>query len=118
MDDATKPLRSRLLAVPALRERYLRNIAELASKSLNWERLGPRIAQHRELIEDELRQDTRMAVPIEAFEAATSSELPPPASASPTGEPGRAPRSLRAFFERRAAFLLAHPEVTKAAQGP
>ena len=47
IDDATKPLRSKLLAVPALRERYLAYVRDIAQKWLDWNTLGPRFRSTR-----------------------------------------------------------------------
>ena len=54
LDDARKPLRSKLLAVPALRERYLAYVKEIAEKSLDWEKLKPVVDQWVQLIEKEV----------------------------------------------------------------
>jgi spore coat protein CotH len=59
MDDAKKPLRSRLLAVPELRKRYLNNVRRIAEEWLDWNKLGPLVAQYRALIEKEVEADTR-----------------------------------------------------------
>ncbi len=44
LDDARKPLRSRLLAVPALKARYLDHVRTIADEWLDWEELGPVVA--------------------------------------------------------------------------
>ncbi|MCA9291336.1 MAG: CotH kinase family protein [Phycisphaerales bacterium] len=98
LDDPGKPLRSRLLAVPHLREQYLRNVRTLAQESMDWNAIGPFIATQRALIEDLVRADTRKGSSYEAFDQATS----PDAGVE---------SSLRTFFEQRSAFLLAHPAV-------
>ncbi|MEO8270324.1 MAG: CotH kinase family protein, partial [Aureliella sp.] len=41
MDDPSKPLRSKVLAVPQYREKYLANLSTLAEKCLDWNELGP-----------------------------------------------------------------------------
>lgn len=110
MDDKQKPLRSRLLAVPSLRARYLEHVRELAEKSLDWNTIGPVVAQSRALIEEHVKADTRKASSFEAFERATSPELP----AAPA-EGARPASNLRSFFEQRRAYLLAHPEIAKLA---
>jgi spore coat protein CotH len=51
MDDPRKPLRSKLLAVPALRAKYLAHVKELAENWLDWEKLSPIVSQYRQLIE-------------------------------------------------------------------
>src|SRR5204862_1152372 len=47
-DDAGKPLRSRLLAVPSLKKRYLEHARTLAEE-LNWAQLGPVVEEYRKL---------------------------------------------------------------------
>lgn len=113
MNDPTKPLRSRLLAVPSLRARYLEHVRALANKSLSWEHLGPLVAQYRQLLADEIKADTRKLTSYVAFEAATADEAPaaPAAGAGGAGGGGaRPPRSLRVFADGRSKFLLAYKE--------
>ena len=59
LDDATKPLRSKLLAVPALKERYLSYVREIAQKHMDWKTLGPRVQQYQALIAEDVKADTR-----------------------------------------------------------
>ena len=59
LDDARKPLRSRLLAVPSLKARYLDHVRTIAEEWLDWNRLGPVVARYRALIEKEVEHDTR-----------------------------------------------------------
>jgi hypothetical protein len=95
LDDPRKPLRSRLLAVPALRERYLRYVRQIAQEQLDWKQLGPTVTHFRRLLEPELARDTRKLSSLEAFLRATADE--------PTEG------SLRGFIEQRRAYLLSHP---------
>jgi hypothetical protein len=92
MDDAMKPLRSKLLAVPALRTKYLANISVIAKK-MSWDNMGPLVATYRALIGELVAQDTRKAFATVAFERETSAE--------PTG-------ALREFFEKRSKYLLGY----------
>jgi hypothetical protein len=87
LDDPRRPLRSKLLAVPALRERYLGYVREVATLALEWAALAPLVEGYRELIEEDVRQDTRKLYSYESFQAGFE--------------------DLRAFVERRRAFLLA-----------
>ncbi|MGJ8655470.1 MAG: CotH kinase family protein [Akkermansiaceae bacterium] len=98
LDDARKPLRSRLLKVPALRQRYLANIKEIAQKQLDWDYIGTRIAKHRDLIKDAVKQDTRKLSSYEDFLKATTTDTTP-ASNGPAG-------SLQNYISQRRAFLL------------
>jgi spore coat protein CotH len=90
LNDTTKPLRSKLLAVPALRERYLGYVRDIATKHLDWKTLGPRVQQYQALIAGDVKADTRKLYSFEAFQAETDG-----------GE-----RSLKSFVEKRRAFLL------------
>jgi spore coat protein CotH len=90
LDDPTKPLRSRLLQVPALRAKYLGFVKQLAAE-MAWEKTGPLVASQRALVEKLVAQDTRKAFTTDAFERDTSPE--------PTG-------TLRQFFEKRSKYLL------------
>ena len=110
LDDVRKPLRSKLLAVPQYRERYLRNVRELAEKSLDWNSLGPVVAQYRELIDQEVRRDTRKLSTYDAFARATADR--PEAS----GEGRGRDVPLRTFAEQRRTYLLNSPEIKQLAR--
>ena len=86
LNDASKPLRSKLLAVPALRERYLGYVREIAQKHLNWEVMAPRVRQYQALIAADVASDTRKLYSTEAFSSGV----------------GR----LQSFVEQRRTFLL------------
>lgn len=101
LTDTNKALRSRLLAVPALRTRYLQYVADIAEKHLEPTNFSAPIARHAALIADEVSRDTRKTGTTEAFVAGVDT------SGSTAG-------SLRAFAERRRAALLMHPEVVGA----
>jgi spore coat protein CotH len=90
IDDTTKPLRSRLLAVPALRTRYLGYVRDIADKWLDWKTLEPMVRQHQALIAAEVKADTKKLYTFEAFEQRVA-----------TGED-----SLKGFADRRRAYLL------------
>ncbi len=128
LNDPTKPLRSRLLAVPSLRAQYLRNVRTIAEKWLDWETLEPRIAQHAELIEPVLVDDVKKLSSLPEFYRAIAR--------TPTGEenprdsgrgdivpsrgdndPGRDRMGsgrglgLRDFVNQRREYLLQHPAI-------
>ena len=90
LDDTTKPLRSKLLAVPALRERYMSYVRDIAQKHLDWKTLGPRVQQLQALIAEDVKDDTRKLYSTEAFKAETDGDE----------------RSLKNFIEKRRAYLL------------
>lgn len=90
LDRADRPLRSKLLAVPALRAKYVGYVRDIAQQWLDWNRLGPIVARHRALIEADVRADTKKLFPTEAFDAGV----------------GDGESSIRHFVDRRREFLL------------
>lgn len=90
LDDASKPLRSKLLAVPALRTQYLRYVRQIAEQWLDWQKLEPVARSHHALIADAVRADTRKLYAFQAFESGVS----------------EGNESLKSFVLRRRAFLL------------
>jgi hypothetical protein len=88
LDDPTKPLRSKLLAVPELRASYLSYCKAIATKWLDWQTLGPLVTQAHEMIAADVRADTRKLETTEAFEASTA--------------------DLKAFADKRRAYVLAY----------
>jgi hypothetical protein len=102
LTDRSKPLRSKVLAVPALRAQYLRDMRTVAEKSLDWKTLGPVVARYRAMIEKEIEADTRKLEPTEAFLRVTADD------ATDAGRGREYP--LRAFADARRKFLLGYKE--------
>jgi len=90
LDDTSKPLRSKLLAVPALRARYLGYVREIADKWLDWRTLEPLIRQYQSVIAADVKADTRKLYTTERFTAGVD----------------RGDDSLKSFVDRRRTFLL------------
>ena len=88
LTDPSKPLRSKLLAVPALRERYLGYVRDIAEKWMHWPTLEPTVAQLQALVAADIKMDTRKLDSFEAFQTGVT--------------------ALRSFVERRRAYLLAY----------
>ncbi|MEQ1758413.1 MAG: CotH kinase family protein [Vicinamibacterales bacterium] len=88
-----KPIISKILAVPALRARYVRYVRDIAETWLDWKTIGPVVQQYRELIAADVARDTRKLFSTEEFDRSTTDA---PATTS----------TLRTFFEQRRAFLL------------
>jgi spore coat protein CotH len=86
LDDPTKPLRSRLLAVPSLRAKYLAYVHEIATTWLDWKTLEPLVSRYQSVIADDVRKDTRKLDTFEAFQGGVE--------------------ELREFVERRREYLL------------
>lgn len=104
--DPNRVLLNRLLAVPRLRARYLEMVRTIARDWLDWQRLGPLVAQYRALIEAEVAADTRKLYSLEAFRSGTAD------TADGGAVPGRDRRmSLRAFADQRRAYLLNHAAI-------
>ena len=91
-NETNKPIIAKVLAVPALRAKYLAYVREIAEKSMDWNTLGPVIKQYRDLIADDVARDTRKLFSTDDFLRTTADDP--------------APGTLRSFFEGRRAFLL------------
>ena len=86
LDDESKALRVKLLAVPALRARYMGYVRDIAERWLDWKTLGPLAEKHRTLIGEDVRQDTRKIYSSEAFDSGLE--------------------GLKTFVDARRAYLL------------
>ncbi len=86
VDDASKPLRARLLAVPELRERYLAYVRDIAERWLTWDVLGPVVTELHDAIDTDFAADTRALFPYQRFASSVS--------------------DLRTFVEARREYLL------------
>src|SRR4029079_5154649 len=69
LDDASKPLRSKLLAVPALRARYLRYVRDIADRWLDWNRRGAIALRYQALIAADVKADTHKLYGFDGFNA-------------------------------------------------
>lgn len=110
LDDAKKPLRSKLLAVPSLRERYLAKVKTIAGDGLDWAKLGPVVAGYRELAAKEIEADTRKLSGDAEFEKLTADE---PAGSEEEAAPrgfGHGGMPIRSFADQRRAYLLSYEE--------
>lgn len=102
--DDTKPLISKLLAVPALRQRYLALVQEIADKWLDWNKLGPIATKYQDLIAKDVARETRKLESTESFEKSLTGELAREGGFGP-------PRiALKAFADQRRAYLLNYKE--------
>lgn len=105
-DDPEKVLISRLLAVPALRERYLRYIRDMATTWLDWQKLGPLAATFQSAIDADVRQDTRKLDSYDAFRALVTEDREIMGTRAPVMRMG-----LKNFADQRRAFLLSYPAI-------
>ncbi len=99
LDQDRMPLRSVLLKHPKWRKQYMANLREIALL-MDWENIGPRVAQHRKLIQKEVERDTRKLFTTKQFKDITGQ-----------GIPKKDATTLRAFMDGRSKFLLEHPEI-------
>ena len=90
LDDSSKPLRSKLLAVPAFREKYLRYVKDIAMKWLDWTTLGPVVEHYRTLIDPDVQLDSKKLYAYTAFQSGLTGST----------------NSLKTFAEDRLKFLL------------
>jgi hypothetical protein len=88
-NDSGKPIIFKVLAVPALRARYVGFVKQIAEKSLDWKILGPVVREYRALIADDVARETRKLFSTEEFLRSTADD-----------------GTLRTFIEDRRAFLL------------
>jgi hypothetical protein len=86
LNDDSKALRSKLLAVPALRAKYLSYVRDIANTWLDWNTLGPLAQKHHDAIAADVRIDTRKLYSTEGFETGVA--------------------SVKRFADARRAFLL------------
>lgn len=117
LNDASKPLRSKLLAVPALRERYLQHVRQIAQEWLDWQKLEPLVRQYEHLIDKAVEADTRKLSSYAEFkESLAAGQTPAGGAGEKPGAgpvPGRRHVSLKTFVEQRREYLLNHDEIKK-----
>ncbi|XZE21519.1 CotH kinase family protein [Pirellulaceae bacterium SH449] len=115
LDDPNKPLRSKVLSVPSLQRQYLDNVRTIAERSLAWDALGPVVASLRELIDEQVKLDTKKMSSYEEFVHATaskSSETQHTDQVSP-GQRGAPVLSLKEFSDQRRNYLLKYLDERK-----
>jgi hypothetical protein len=110
LSDQTKPLLSKLLAVPSLRTRYLGYVRDIAEKWLDWNRLGPLAQEYQAVIAEDIKLDTRKLDSTEAFFKGVTENV-----ATEGGFGGGQRIGLKNFAEQRRTFLLKYQEPQKAA---
>ncbi len=101
-NDANKPLISKLLAIPALRARYLGYVRDIAERWLDWKNLGPLAQSYQALIEPEVKVDTRKLASTEDFLQGLTGDV----AGSGSGPGGGGVPGLKSFAEQRRDYLL------------
>jgi hypothetical protein len=107
--DSSKPLASKLLAVPALRTRYLGYVRDIADKWLDWNKLGPIARQYQAAIAEDVKIDTRKISSTEAFLKGVEGDIKSGDEAQAKSEAN----NIKSFAGKRRAYLLNHPEIKK-----
>ena len=97
LNDPSKPLRSKLLAVPKYRARYLEILAKINEEILGGDFLRSRIEHYVPMIDPLVKQDTRKLESYEAFQKAVALE-------SASGSEGR-DMSILDFAKARYEYL-------------
>jgi hypothetical protein len=100
--DTAKPLLSKLLSVPAFKQRYLGYVRDVASKWLDWNKLGPIAAQYQALIADDVKLDQRKLYSTESFAKGVTQD----GGDEGGGFMGPSSMSIKSFAEQRRAYLL------------
>jgi hypothetical protein len=100
--DSSKALLYRLLAVPALRQKYLGYIREISEKWLDWNRLGPLTQQYQAVIAPYVKSDMRKLYSTEAFTAGVTQDSGGGEGFGPMSPPSM---GLKSFAEQRRAYL-------------
>lgn len=105
-NDEGRPLASKLLAVPALRDKYLHYVRDIAGNWLDWNKLGPIAQKYHALIADDVKRDTRKLDSTEDFEKSLTEDVPGGGGPGPQVTIG-----LKNFADQRRAYLLGLPEI-------
>jgi hypothetical protein len=120
-EDPAKPLLHKLLAVPALRARYLAYVRAIAERWLEWKKIEGLATTWQELIAADVKADPHKLGPYEAFAGGLTEDVVdvgprprgPGGGFGPPGSERRGPRggpprtiSLKRFVEERRAYLL------------
>jgi len=94
-DDPNVPLMSRLMPIPEYRQRYLAHIRAIIDHYLTEDYINPRIEAYREVIESEVKKDTKKLYSNQQFD--------------------RGLDELKSFVQTRRTFLLNNSEVKRPA---
>ncbi|MBN1973663.1 MAG: CotH kinase family protein [Sedimentisphaerales bacterium] len=117
-----KPLLTKLLAVPSLKQRYLGYIRDISENWLDWNKIEPLVKQYQTLIAADIEKDTRKTTTTAAFYSGidSSGQNNSVYNSFSGGRGGRggpgggASISLKSFFEQRRSYLLSQTQVSQA----
>ncbi len=107
--DSNKVLLTKLLAVPAVRARYLGYMRDIAENWLDWKKVGPVVEQFQKTINPYLKADTKKLFSTDiTLRAVTEDNIAP--GFGPTAAPHL---SLKSFCEQRRKYLLSYPGIKR-----
>jgi len=107
--DGDKTLLTKLLAVPAVRARYLGYLRDFAENWLDWKKVGPVVEQFQRTINPYLKADTKKLFSTDiSLRAVTEDNVAP--GFGPTAPPHL---SLKSFCEQRRKYLMAYPGIKR-----
>ena len=107
--DSNKVLLTKLLAVPAVRARYLGYMRDIAENWLDWKNVGPVVEQFQNTINPYLKADTKKLFSTDiTLRAVTEDNIAP--GFGPTAAPHL---SLKSFCEQRRKYLLSYPGIKR-----
>jgi spore coat protein CotH len=121
--DYDKPLLSKLLAVPELKQRYLGYVRDIAENWLDWNKIEPLIKKNQALIAADIEKDTKKVSTTQEFYSGIDSSIQQTGNMGGFGG-GRGGRggpgggsniSVKTFVEQRRKYLLSLPQVSQAA---
>ncbi len=104
---ANRPLLTALLTNPHWKARYLAHVRTIAEKWLDWNTVGPIFEQYRALIDEDVREDTKLSISYEQFAHSDIS------SDGQRGGPFGSAPGIKTFMTERREYLLSHPEINK-----
>jgi hypothetical protein len=112
LDDVTKPMIDKLLAVPSLRLRYLDYVHEITENWFNWSKLGPIAKQYHDLIAADVNKETHKATSYAHFVQEMDQDT------TQGSRDGDAAPSLKNFVTERRNYLLKDDRVQGRADSP
>jgi hypothetical protein len=102
-----KPLLSRLLAVPRLKQRYLELVRTIATQGLDRARLFSQVQTYQSLLTEAVRTDNKKLFDLDSFLRGPTENLE---HDGPCGK--EVNYGILPFADARQAFLLNHPAIT------
>ena len=101
LQDSTKPLRSKLLSLPKLRQRHLIYIKEIAEKWLSLETIVPIAKYYQSLIDEYVKVDNKKLCSYQEFKNAVDGTLMSSGFRRPS-----MPVTIKDFVLQRQKYLL------------